>query len=123
MPAPADVAARLVENNKRFFEACRKRDIPIIHLVTAYRDVDEIRSNPRWRALADSPDSTRRNVDHRPGAGDFRPGCAERQAFRRDEVQIGLRKIMRMNIDAARSCRAVLPAIAAGNWRPSRNIW
>jgi nicotinamidase-related amidase len=63
MPAPADVAARLVENNKRFFQACREQNIPIVHLVTAYRDVDEIRSNPRWRAMADVPNSTRKNVE------------------------------------------------------------
>ena len=63
MPAPADVAASLVENNKRFFQACRKQDIPIVHLVTAYRDADEIRSNPRWRAMVDVPGSTRKNVE------------------------------------------------------------
>lgn len=63
MPAPADVAARLVEHNKKFFEACRAQDIPIIHMVTAYRDVDEILSNPRWRAMVDVPGSTRKNVE------------------------------------------------------------
>jgi len=63
MPAPADVAAKLVTNNKKFFDACREQDIPIVHLVTAYRDVDEIRSNPRWRAMVDVPGSTRKNVE------------------------------------------------------------
>ncbi len=63
MPAPADVAARLVANNKTFLDGCRDRSIPVVHVVTAYRDVAEIRSNPQWRALADNPDSTRRNVD------------------------------------------------------------
>ena len=63
MPAPADVAAKLVANNKVFMERCRAKNILIIHLVTAYRDVEEIRSNPRWRALADDPNSTRKNVE------------------------------------------------------------
>ena len=63
MPAPADVAARLVENNKKFFKACRDEDIAIVHLVTAYRDAEEIRSNPRWRAMVDVPGSTRKNVE------------------------------------------------------------
>jgi len=63
MPAPADVAAALVANNKAFMDGCRTLDIPIVHLVTAYRDVEEIRSNPRWRALADDPNSTRKNVE------------------------------------------------------------
>ena len=63
MPAPADVAAKLVANNKVFMERCRAKNILIVHLVTAYRDVEEIRSNPRWRALADDPNSTRKNVE------------------------------------------------------------
>lgn len=63
MPAPPEVAVRLVENNKRFLDACRARDIPIVHAVTAYRDADEIRSNPRWRSMADVPNSTRKNVE------------------------------------------------------------
>jgi nicotinamidase-related amidase len=63
MPAPADVATKLVANNKAFMESCRVLNIPIVHLVTAYRDVEEIRSNPRWRALADDPNSTRKNVE------------------------------------------------------------
>lgn len=63
MPAPADIAARLVANNKAFLDSCRARNIPIIHLMTAYRDIDEIRSNPRWRTLADDPNSTRKNVE------------------------------------------------------------
>lgn len=63
MPAPADVAARLVANCKTFFDQCRDLDVPIVHAVTAYRDVAEIRANPRWRALADDPNSTRKNVE------------------------------------------------------------
>jgi nicotinamidase-related amidase len=63
MPAPADVAARLLANNKTFLDGCRDKGIPIVHVVTAYRDVTEIRSNPRWRALAGSPNSTRKNVE------------------------------------------------------------
>jgi nicotinamidase-related amidase len=63
MPAPADVAARLVANCGRFFARCRERKILIVHAVTAYRDVAEIRANPRWRALADDPNSTRKNVE------------------------------------------------------------
>jgi biuret amidohydrolase len=62
MPASAEVASKLVTNNKAFLESCRAVDIPIIHLVTAYRDVAEIRANPHWRSLAEDPNSTRKNV-------------------------------------------------------------
>ncbi len=63
MPAPANVASGLVANCGAFFDQCRHLNIPIVHIVTAYRDVAEIRSNPRWRALADDPNSTRKNVE------------------------------------------------------------
>ena len=47
--------------------------IPVIHLVTTYRDVAEIRSNPRWRILADDPASTRKNAERHNLEGS--PGC------------------------------------------------
>ena len=73
MPAPADVAARLVDNNRVFLGRCREAGIPVIHMVTRYRDVAEIRSNPRWRTLADDPAATRRNAERHNLEGS--PGC------------------------------------------------
>jgi nicotinamidase-related amidase len=63
MPAPADVAARLVENNRLFFDKCRIAEIPVIHIVTTYRDVPEIVSNPFWRTIANAPNNTRGNLE------------------------------------------------------------
>ncbi len=63
MPLEAAQAAAVVEANKRFFAAAREAAIPIIHLVTTYRDAAEIRSNPYWRTRADDPLSSRRNVE------------------------------------------------------------
>ena len=63
MPAPPDVARRLIEANRRFLGQCRERGVPIVHLVTSYRDVAEIRSNPFWRTRADDPQATRKNVE------------------------------------------------------------
>ncbi|MEO9163131.1 MAG: hypothetical protein ABI349_12145 [Casimicrobiaceae bacterium] len=42
---PLDVAAaqRVVAANRRLFDACRTAGIPIVHLVTRYRDREEIR--------------------------------------------------------------------------------
>lgn len=73
MPLAEDVSARVVEANRRFFERCRALDIPIIHLVTTYRDVAEIRSNPFWRSIADNPSVTRKNALRHNLAGS--PGC------------------------------------------------
>ena len=73
MPAPPDVAKRLTAANKRFLDGCRKLGIPVIHCVTTYRDVAEIRTNPFWRARAEDPNSTRKNVLRHNLANS--PGC------------------------------------------------
>ena len=73
MPAPVDVAARLAAANKCFLDACRGLGIPVVHCVTTYRDVAEIRANPFWRARAEDPKSTRKNVLRHNLTGS--PGC------------------------------------------------
>lgn len=62
MPLAADKAARVLAANRRFFERCRAAGIPIVHLLTRYRDAEEIRCNPFWRTRAENPDNPRRNV-------------------------------------------------------------
>ncbi len=62
MPASREVAERLTEANRLFFDACRAVSVPIIHLVTRYREEAEIRMNPFWRMRADDPNATRKNV-------------------------------------------------------------
>jgi biuret amidohydrolase len=63
MPLEARRAAILVEANRKFFSAARQVGVPIVHLVTSYRDVAEIRSNPFWRTRADDPNASRKNVE------------------------------------------------------------
>jgi nicotinamidase-related amidase len=73
MPAAPDTAARLVAANKALFDAARPLGVPVIHLVTTYRDVEEIRANPFWRTRAEDPNATRKNVLRHNLAGS--PGC------------------------------------------------
>jgi biuret amidohydrolase len=73
MPASPEIAARLTEANRRFFNGVRAAGIPIIHLVTTNRDIAEIRANPFWRVLADDPNSTRKNAMRHNLKGS--PGC------------------------------------------------
>jgi biuret amidohydrolase len=63
MPLEVRRATILVEANRRFFSAARQVGVPIVHLVTSYRDVVEIRSNPFWRTRADDPNASRKNVE------------------------------------------------------------
>jgi nicotinamidase-related amidase len=73
MPVRPGTEQRIIEANHRFFEQCREGGIPIVHQMTSYRDVDEIRSNPFWRSRADDPDATRKNVERHNLQGS--PGC------------------------------------------------
>lgn len=62
MPLAAQKAARVVAANERFLERCRAAGIPVVHLLTSYRDASEIRCNPFWRTRAENPDNPRKNV-------------------------------------------------------------
>lgn len=64
---------RIVAAAARLFGWCRAQAMPVIHLVTTYRDVAEIRSNPFWRTRVDDPRSTRKNAERHNLKGS--PGC------------------------------------------------
>ena len=73
MPVSNEAAERVITANERFLGRCRDRGVPVVHLVTTYRDAAEIRSNPFWRTRADDPDATRKNVERHNLAGSV--GC------------------------------------------------
>src|SRR5262245_30018980 len=62
MPTSPEVARQMIAANKRLFDWCRSAGIPVIHLLTQYRDVPEIAVNPFWRTRAEDPNATRKNV-------------------------------------------------------------
>jgi biuret amidohydrolase len=71
LPLPADVAERVVAANVRFLEQARAAGLPVLHMVTSYRDLGEIVSNPFWRAIADTgvtrSNIKRHNLEDLPG--------------------------------------------------------
>jgi len=73
MPVADETAARVIAANRRLFDRARDRKVPIVHMVTTYRDVAEIRNNPFWRTRADDPEATRKNVERHNLKGS--PGC------------------------------------------------
>jgi biuret amidohydrolase len=85
MPLEAKRAAKLVDANRKFFSAVRQVGVPIVHLVTSYRDVVEIRSNPFWRTRADDPNASRKNVERHNLAGspgtEIMPGLKDQRDF------------------------------------------
>jgi len=62
MPATPEVATRVVQANRHLMDWARGAGIPVVHLVTQYRDAEEIRVNPFWRTRAEDPDNPRKNV-------------------------------------------------------------
>ena len=73
MPTSPEVAARIIASNDRLFRWAREAGVPVIHLVTSYRDEAEIRANPFWRTRAEDPAATRKNVLRHNIIGG--PGC------------------------------------------------
>lgn len=73
MPTSPDVARRVIAANKRLFGWCRSAGIPVVHLLTRYRDAGEIASNPFWRTRAEDPKATRKHVLRHNLIGG--PGC------------------------------------------------
>jgi len=62
MPAAPAVATRVIQTNRRLMDWARGAGIPVVHLVTQYRDAEEIRVNPFWRTRSEDPDNPRKNV-------------------------------------------------------------
>ena len=63
----------IVAANGRFYGWARDKGMPVVHLVTTYRDVSEIHGNPYWRARADDPNATRKHAMRHNLIGS--PGC------------------------------------------------
>lgn len=63
LPLPAENSEKIIMNNRHFFDKARDLGVPIIHVVTMYRNKEEILSNPFWRSKCGT-NSTRSNIDH-----------------------------------------------------------
>lgn len=62
MPVAADIARRVIDANAALMVAARAAALPVVHVMTRYRDSEEIRCNPFWRTRAEDPKATRKNV-------------------------------------------------------------
>ncbi|MEE3000198.1 MAG: isochorismatase family cysteine hydrolase [Pseudomonadota bacterium] len=61
LPAPPEIAESVVKANINLNHGCRKLNIPIIHVVSQYRDPTETASNPFWKTKVDQAGDTRKN--------------------------------------------------------------
>jgi biuret amidohydrolase len=62
LPLPADRCGPLIKRAAALFADLRARGVPIVHVVTEYRDADEIAANPFWKAVHDDPSKARRGI-------------------------------------------------------------
>lgn len=80
VPLPPEVSKRVVAANVEFLGQARRAGVPVVHVVTSYRDQDEVAVNPFWRAIADTgvtrSNILRHNMPGSPGT-ELMPGIYE----------------------------------------------
>jgi biuret amidohydrolase len=114
MPVPAEVGAALLERAVPAFRALRAAGVPVIHVVTEYRDAEEIRANPFWLSRA-SPARARameHNLRGSPGV-EIMPGLQAPQ----DRVVLGKKRysaFLHTDLEFALRSLAVRTVLLAG---------
>jgi nicotinamidase-related amidase len=62
LPLPAERCGPLVKRAAALFAELRARGVPVVHVVTEYRDSREIAANPFWQAIDADPGKARRGI-------------------------------------------------------------
>lgn len=62
LPLAADRCGPVIKRAASLFSDLRARGVPVIHVVTEYRDAGEIAANPFWKAAHDDPAKARRGI-------------------------------------------------------------
>jgi nicotinamidase-related amidase len=62
LPLPAERCGPLIKRAASLFVDLRARSVPVVHVVTEYRDAEEIAANPFWKWVHDQPDKARRGI-------------------------------------------------------------
>ncbi len=62
LPLSSERCAPLIERAARLFQELRALGIPIIHVVTEYRESGEIAANPFWEAIHNDPEKARKGI-------------------------------------------------------------
>ena len=62
LPLPAERCGPVIKRAAALFAALRDRGVPVVHVVTEYREPGEIAANPFWSAAHDDPTKARRGI-------------------------------------------------------------
>jgi nicotinamidase-related amidase len=61
LPLPAERCGPVIARTAELLRELRAIGVPVVHVVSEYRDVGEIAANPFWRAISDDPTKARGN--------------------------------------------------------------
>ena len=59
---PAERCDKVINTTAAFFDKARDLGVPVISVVTMYRDADEILSNPHWNEKNSDPNASRKDI-------------------------------------------------------------
>lgn len=62
LPLPAERCGPLIKRAAALFAELRALGVPIVHVITEYRDTREIAANPFWQAVHSDPTKVRRGI-------------------------------------------------------------
>jgi nicotinamidase-related amidase len=62
LPLAAERCGPLIKRAAALFADLRGRGVPVVHVVTEYRDAAEIAANPFWKAIHDDPGKARKGI-------------------------------------------------------------
>ncbi|MFQ5898741.1 MAG: cysteine hydrolase family protein [Candidatus Methylomirabilia bacterium] len=62
LPLPPERCGPVITRAAALFRELRVLGVPIVHVVTEYRDPGEIASNPFWKAIHDDPAKVRKGI-------------------------------------------------------------
>ena len=62
LPLPAGRCRPVIERAAALFDGLRARGVPVVHVVTEYRDAAEIAANPFWKAIHDDATKARKGI-------------------------------------------------------------
>src|SRR5439155_1724895 len=62
LPLAAERCGPVIKRAAALFADLRGRGVPIVHVVTEYRDAAEIAANPFWKAAHDDPTKARKGI-------------------------------------------------------------
>jgi nicotinamidase-related amidase len=62
LPLAAERCGPVIKRAAALFADLRARSVPVVHVVTEYRDGAEIAANPFWKAIHDDPGKARKGI-------------------------------------------------------------